>query len=362
MNDPLAREPSPAAPQPAPPTDAPSPAPPARRKDARHLLPRVRWGVQAAFAAFLVLVCWQFVRFHAAIAAGGPVDVARPPAVEAFLPIAALMGAKRLFLTGYWDEIHPAGLTIFLAALATALVARKAFCSWVCPVGAASRAVEWVGRKTLWRRRWPAPPRWLDLPLTGAKYVLLGFFLAFVLVQMPLESVEAFMAGPYNVIADAKMLLLFQHPSATLLAVVGGLVLLSLAVKHAWCRWLCPYGALLGIFSFLSPLAVRRDPDPCHGCKACTRACPSDIPVHTRLRVLSAECTGCMSCVAACPTPDVLGLTRKGPRALSPWLVPAGALGVVLGFWAVARATGFWESSVTTEMYRLAYRIMTRGG
>jgi polyferredoxin len=333
----------------------------ARWENPYGAVPKVRWGVQLAYVAFLVVVAWQFVRFHDAVAGDGPIAAARPPAVEAFLPIAALVAAKRFFLTGYWDMVHPAGLTIFLAALATAFLARKSFCAWVCPVGTLSRAVEWVGRKTLWRRRWPAVPRWADLPLSAVKYVLLAFFLWTVVVMMPLGAIEAFLGAPYNLAADAKMLALFRHPSSTLLAVLGGLAALSLVVKHAWCRWLCPYGALLGLASVLSPLSIRRDPDACNDCQACTRACPSEIPVHRRLRVLSTECTGCLSCVAACTTKDCLGVTRKGARAWSPWLVPAGALSVMLGFWVVARATGFWIPEVAPEMYRLAYRIFGIG-
>lgn len=333
----------------------------ARWDNPYRALPRARWAVQLAYVAFLVLVAWQFVRFHDAVLGDGPITVARPPAVEAFLPIAALVAAKRFFLTRYWDTIHPAGLTIFLAALASAFVARKAFCSWVCPVGTISRALEWIGRKTLWRRRWPAVPRWLDLPLSGVKYLLLAFFLWTVVVAMPLEAIEGFMQAPYNLAADAKMLALFARPSATMLAVLGGLVALSLVVKHAWCRYLCPYGALLGLASLFSPISVRRDPDACNDCRACTRACPSEIQVHAKLRVLSTECTGCMSCVAACSTRDCLGVTRKGARAWSPWVVPAAALGVMLGSWAIARATGFWEPAVPAELYRFAYRVLGIG-
>jgi polyferredoxin len=143
--------------------------------------------------------------------------------------------------------------------------------------------------------------------------------------------------------------------------VIVGLAALSLVVKHLWCRYLCPYGALLGVASLLSPLSVRRDPDLCNDCRACTRACPAEIPVHVRLRVLSSECTGCMSCVAACTVPDCLGVTRKGARALSPWIVPAVALSTMLAFWGIARATGFWETSLSTEALRLAYRLMGIG-
>ena len=334
------------------------PARGARWENPHRALPKARWAVQGAYLAFLLLVAWQFVRFHDAVLGDGPVTVARPPAVEAFLPIAALVAAKRFFLTRYWDAIHPAGLTIFLAAIATALVARKAFCSWVCPVGTVSRALEWVGRKTLWRRGWPAVPRWLDLPLSALKYVLLAFFLWTVVVAMPLEAIEGFLQAPYNLAADAKMLALFAHPSATMLAVLGALAVLSLLVKNLWCRWLCPYGALLGVASFLSPVSIRRDPDACNDCRACTRACPNEIPVHARLRVLSTECTGCLSCVAACTTKDCLGVTRKGARAWSPWLVPALCLAVMLGSWAVARATGFWDAGLPAEVTRMAYRIM----
>ena len=61
-----------------------------------------------------------------------------------------------------------------------------------------------------------------------------------------------------------------------------------------------------------------------------------------------------MSCVAACTVPDCLGLTRKGRRALSPWLVPAVALSTMLAFWGIARATGFWQTSLPAEAFRLA--------
>lgn len=320
-------------------------------------LPRARWAVQLTYVLFLIAVALRFAAFVAQATGDGPITAPRPAAVEAFLPIAALMAAKRFFLTGFWDEIHPAGLTIFLGALATAFLARKAFCSWICPVGTLSRGLEWLGRKTLWRRGFPAVPRWLDLALASVKYLLLAFFLRTVLT-MPLAGIEEFMRAPYNLAVDARMLRFFGDLSTTGAVVLGSLVVLSLGVKHFWCRYLCPYGALLGLASFVSPLSVRRDPETCNDCRACTRACPVEIPVHARLRVLTPECTGCMSCVAACTVKDCLGVTRKGARAWPAWIVPAVALATMLGFWAIARATGFWETTVTPELFRWAYRVM----
>jgi polyferredoxin len=333
-------------------------APPARAPRWRNpyrAIPAVRWGVQGAYLAFLLLVGWEFVRFYGQAIGAGPVTASRPPAVESFLPISALVGLKRFLLTGYWDHVHPAGLGILAAAIVGALVARKAFCGWICPVGTLSRGLEWLAGKVLWRRRWPTVPRWLDLALSSVKYLLLAFFAWAILWQMPLEAIDGFLRSPYNMAADAKMLLFFLDLSTTGALVLLGLVLLSLVVKNAWCRWGCPYGALLGIASWASPLRIVRDTAACTDCGACTRACPVDIPVQHRAVVRSPECTGCLSCVAAGTVPSCLGVSRS--KRVSPWLVPVLGVGTMLVFWGVAVATGFWESDVPLEVFRQAYRM-----
>ncbi len=325
-------------------------------------LPQLRWAIQGTYLLFLLWVGGRFVRFVGEATGGGPIAAPRPPAVEAFLPIAALVGLRRLLDTGTWDDVHPAGLAILLGAIATAIAARKGFCGWICPVGTASRALEALGRRTLWRRRWPRVPRALDLALSSIKYLLLAFFALAIFVRMDGAAVEGFLHGPYNLAADAELLAFFRSPSAAVAGTLGALAALSLVVKHAWCRWLCPYGALLGLASWASPLSVRRDPAACTGCQACTRACPAEIPVHGRLRVLSPDCTGCLSCVAACGTPDCLTVTRRGARGLRPLLAPSLVVGTLLGAWALARLTGRWESAVPAEAFRRAYQAMGLGG
>jgi polyferredoxin len=318
-------------------------------------IPAVRWGVQGLYLAFLLFVGWEFWRFHQQAIAPGPMTATRPPAVESFLPISALVGLRRFLLTGYWDQVHPAGLTILAAAIVGALLARKAFCGWVCPVGTISRGLEWVGEKLFWRRRWPAVPRWLDLGLMSSKYLILAFFAWAIFWQMPLAALEGFQRSPYNIAADAKMLLFFLDLSTTSIRVLGGLVLLSLVVKNAWCRWGCPYGALLGLASYGSPLRIVRDTATCNDCGACSHACPVEIPVHARLQVRSPECTGCLSCVAASTVPSCLGVSPTGK--ISPWVLPVLGVGTMLAFWAIAVATGFWTSDVPLELLRRVYRM-----
>ena len=126
------------------------------------------------------------------------------------------------------------------------------------------------------------------------------------------------MNSPYGVIADVKMLNFFRHIGQTGAIVLGVLAVASLLIQNFWCRYLCPYGALLGIASFFSPARIRRNPETCIDCAKCVKACPSALPVDTLVTIKSAECTGCLECVAVCPAKDTLGLSLPQIPVLSP--------------------------------------------
>ncbi|MGB7970886.1 MAG: 4Fe-4S binding protein [Candidatus Deferrimicrobiaceae bacterium] len=323
-------------------------------------LPGLRRLVQGLYLLFFVFVGIEFASFYRQIVAGGPITAYRPPAVEGFLPISALVGLKRFLLTGSYDTVHPAGLTILIAAILSSFFARKVFCSWVCPVGGISRALEWVGKKTLWKNR--KPPvlvnRGVDLSLCSLKYLLLAFFAWAILWKMDVAAIEQFLQTPYNYAADAKMLLFFTGISRTAGVTLAVLVLLSVVVKHFWCRYLCPYGALLGLVSWMSPQRVVRDGSTCIDCRACTRSCPVEITVHRKASVWTPECTGCMTCVTSCPVENCLTVTRKGELSLSPYFIPLVGLGTIYLLWGIARLTGHWYTSLSqstlTEVYRIA--------
>jgi polyferredoxin len=323
-------------------------------------LPVLRRLVQGFYLLFFVFVGIEFASFYRQIISGGPVTAYRPPAVEGFLPISALVGLKRFLLTGSYDTVHPAGLTILIAAILSSFFARKVFCSWVCPVGGISRALEWVGKKTLWKNR-KTPVlvnRGVDLSLCSLKYLLLAFFAWVILWKMDVAAIEQFLQTPYNYAADAKMLLFFTDISRTAGVTLAVLVLLSIVVKHFWCRYLCPYGALLGLVSWMSPQRVVRDGATCIDCRSCTRACPVEITVHRKASVWTPECTGCMTCVTSCPVENCLTVTRRKGRSLSPYLIPLVGLGTIYLLWGIARLTGHWHTSLSqstlAEVYRMA--------
>jgi len=135
----------------------------------------IRRYVQFSFAAlnlYLGIQFYMWVRFYESSGASKAVD--RPAGVEGWLPIAALMNMKYVLLTGTAPVVHPAGMFLLIAFLGMSFLLRKSFCSWLCPVGTLSEYLWKLGRRTF--RRNFALPRWLDIPLRGLKYVLLGLF------------------------------------------------------------------------------------------------------------------------------------------------------------------------------------------
>jgi polyferredoxin len=318
---------------------------------------RLRSISQSLFAVFCLFVGVQFYQFYLWATGSATTMVFRPPAVEAFLPLGALVGLKRLWLTGEYDSVHPAGLTIFLAALFLGLFLRKGFCGWICPVGFASNLADRVGKKFSWTLNPAAVPNWLDLPLLSLKYLLLGFFAWIILGKLNLEALNAFHSSDYNIVADAKMLLFFLEPSRLAGSIMLILLLCSLLIRNIWCRYLCPYGALLGLLAIVSPFQVKRDQDLCIDCKKCEAICPAAINITRRQTVRDPECIGCLECVEVCPRPDCLRLTLPARNATLPiWLLPALIVGSFLLFWLTARLTGHWHSDIAAETFREYYQ------
>ncbi len=152
----------------------------------RHVsISALRTTVQAGFALFCLYAGYRFYLFYSWATGISENFVPRPPAVEGFLSISALLGLKRLVLTGRYDDVHPAGLTIFLSALTIGLLLRKGFCGWICPVGFVSNMIEKAGKKMGLLVRMPI---WLDLPLLFLKYALLFFFGYVILWQMDIRA------------------------------------------------------------------------------------------------------------------------------------------------------------------------------
>ena len=320
---------------------------------------RIRRIVQWLFVALNGWLGIQFLLWVRFCERGGTgLIVPRPAGAEGWLPIAGLMNTKYFFLTGRVPAIHPAAMVLFIAFMLMSLLLKKAFCSWLCPVGTLSEQVWKLGRRVFGRNL--HPPKWADIPLRGLKYLLLGF-VVFLIGAMSAEAIHDFMSTPYGLVADVKMLNFFRDIGETAAIVIGLLVLLSMLIQNFWCRYLCPHGALLGITSLLSPVKMSRRRG-LHRLRKMRASGPSSLTVDQLVQIRSVECTACMACVAACPAENALQFSlvpRKAAtpaerwrrRALSPIAVAAVLACVFLGLVVVAKATGHWQTNLPRDVY-----------
>lgn len=283
----------------------------------------------------------------------------RPPSVEGFLPIGALISLKSLVISGEMDLIHPAALILFSTFLLMSLLAKKSFCSFICPVGTVSEGLWKIGQRLLGRNF--RLVKWLDYPLQLVKYGLLLFFLKMILWDMPLLAIKGFLASPYWAVADVKMWLFFVNISSVNLVIIAVLILLSIPYRNFWCRYLCPYGALLGLFSVLSPFKIFRNKRNCTGCGSCSRSCPSLIDVQHKRRIYSPECTGCMTCLKNCPEKNTLhmGIFNHPVSGINfVFLVLfLFASGVLTGM-----ISGHWQTSLSYQDYLQLVPMAHRAG
>ncbi|AFM41224.1 polyferredoxin [Desulfosporosinus acidiphilus SJ4] len=310
-----------------------------------------RHGVQLLFAIMVGYIGIDFLLFINQLTNQSTTFISRPPGVEAFLPLSALVGLRAWLATGIFDSVHPAGLVIFLLIVLTSLLFKRTFCSWICPIGTLSEGLGKIGR-TIFGRNFQLPG-WLDYILRSLKYLLLLLFLVAIFWGMSGTDAVSFVQSPYNRMSDVMMLEFMEHLSVTGISVIGILALLTIVFENFWCRYLCPYGALLGLFSFLSPFKITRNQETCIQCGKCTKSCPNRITVDLQTRVFSPECTGCLNCVQQCPVQNTLRFkVARGKKILSlPYLTL-----VILSLWFLvivfAKATGHWGSNMTLETYK----------
>jgi len=310
----------------------------------------LRSSTQLAFALLCLWIGADFFLFMRwGMSGGGETLVSRPPGVEGFLPISALLGVKYWLETSTVNTIHPSGIFIFAAIVLVSIALKKSFCSWLCPVGTLSESLWLLGEKIFGRNL--RLPRWLDHPLRSLKYLLLLFF-AWVISGMDVSALQSFINSPYNRMADVKMYLFFANISAFAFWAIVVLMLLSIVIRNFWCRFLCPYGALLGVLSWFSPLKVTREASSCIDCELCTKACPSNILVHKAGRVWSDECTSCMRCIEVCPVKDTLSLRSKLMKQTLPaWVFGVLVAGVFVAVTGLAMVTNHWTNGISIEEY-----------
>lgn len=214
------------------------------------------------------------------------------------------------------------------------LLLGRLICGFLCPFGLVQELLYKIPTRKMPKNR-------VTRAFSRVKYVVLAVFavlipLAYALKDFPLpafckyicpagtlEGALALIVHPDNGGVRSMLGGLFSWKLAVMIAVLAGCVF----VFRAFCRFLCPLGAIYGLFSGGALLGVKIDEDKCIGCDKCIRQCRMDVRC-----VGDRECIQCGVCMAGCPTDAIVwkNLPKKKKHGRAAWIAAAAVLMAVL--------------------------------
>jgi len=174
-------------------------------------------------------------------------------------------------------------IATFILPLAAALLFGRVFCSGVCALGAIQ---ELVLLKPI------EVPRRLDRFLASFRWIYLAVAIGFVILPAASRDFVICRFDPF--------VGFFRFTGTFHMLFLGGAFLvLGIFVGRPYCRYLCPYGALLSAFSRYAWKSVSITPDRELDCGLCSKACP--YGAIEEMRAVRTSCLSCARCYGSCP-------------------------------------------------------------
>ena len=180
----------------------------------------------------------------------------------------------------------------------------RTICGWICPLGLIQELFHKIPTPKIPKGRVTRALSWL-------KYILLGLFvvgipLVYSVQRFPVpgfckyicpagtfEGAMGLLANPANTEKLSILNILFTRK----FIIMVGILTACVFCYRAFCRFLCPLGAIYGLFARLSVLGVKVEANRCTDCGRCVSHCKMDIR-----RVGDHECIHCGDCIGVCPT------------------------------------------------------------
>jgi MauM/NapG family ferredoxin protein len=246
-----------------------------------------------------------------------------------------------LILVATWLAAHavPQAALWALATIALTVVFGRVFCGWVCPLGTVHALASRLLRRKADHKRRDHWSRWqltkyylLAGLLAGAVFGLHWACLFDPLVWLTRSTVTALLPGAQWAVEEGSTAIYQADPGIGWLrltavsepiygffrdhvfavpkqAFLGGWIMLALFVAAVlanayrprfWCRYLCPLGALLGVFAWRPLVRRKLESESCNHCDVCAMACHGAATEAPGDQWKAAECFGCMNCTKSC--------------------------------------------------------------
>lgn len=280
-------------------------------KKKKKSVQKIRLAVQMAFFALVF-----YITAGKWLAEKGIVLPFAPGAsLHSICPFGGVVTIYEFVTTGeFIQKIHSSSFILMLIVLVTAILFGPVFCGYICPFGSFQEWLGKLGKKLFPMRYNRIVPIGIDRVLKFLRYLVLILVLykTAAAAKLLFQSLDPYYAL-FNFFTDEVAL------SAYL--ILGLITVLSLITERPWCKYLCPYGALLGLFNFVRIFSIRRRKETCISCMKCDKVCPMNIKVSEKEDIRDPLCISCHKCTSesACPVNDTVvisaGKLRKKEEA-----------------------------------------------
>lgn len=248
---------------------------------------------------------------HTLVEQGNGIPLLAAASVHAVCPFGGVETLYTFITTGtFVQKIHSSSFILMISVFLLSLLFGGVFCGWVCPFGSIQ---EWVGRfgRRIFKRRYNRfIPYRFDRYLRYLRYLVLVWVLYMTAVtgKLIFSDVDPYYAL-FNFWTGEVAIAAYVILAITLLG--------SLFVERPWCKYACPYGAVLGLTNLVRVFQIRRSESLCKFDGACSKTCPMNIPVDEMKVIRNHQCIACLKCTSAegiCPVPGTVELAALGGK------------------------------------------------
>ena len=278
-------------------------------KRIRLFRPRSIWlrkVVQLFFFVFIALISIN----HTLAESGGGIPLLSNASLHAVCPFGGVVTIYEFATQGtFVQKIHQSSFVLMVIGFFLAVLFGPVFCGWVCPLGTVQEWVSRLGRKFLRKRFNHFVPPSLDRILRYLRYLVL----AWVIYMTAATGTLIFAAyDPYFALFN----LWSSEVALTSILILAVTLVLSFFVERPWCKYACPYGAVLGLTNLFRIFGIRRREATCKADGACSIMCPMNIPVDEKLVVRDHQCISCLECTseAVCPVARTVVFATRGAK------------------------------------------------
>jgi len=225
----------------------------APRKKQRCYKFSFRLVVQLFFFALIALISVN----RSLAESGGGIAFLSSASLHALCPFGGVVSIYQYAAIGtFVQKIHESAFVLMVIGFALALFVGPAFCGWACPMGSFQEWLSKLGQRIFKKRFNQFVPAKIDRYLRYLRYAVLVW-----VVWVTATSATLFFADydPYYALFSFWT----GEVAISALVILGVVMLASLFVERPFCKYACPYGAVLGVFNLFRIFKVKRGAETC---------------------------------------------------------------------------------------------------